>query len=199
MRSSETAGRHPLVLLLAAAAVSCVLISHTWGVAASLRPVVTRVAGIGIGSLSSDGDVIGLFGEGCFVPSEPHAGGRYFTNTQRSLTLHVVLGVDRTIDAVVLERGLRLPPECGPETRPAVATPLLDQHPPVDQAIRLGISPSDLVQLLGEPDAVSEDGATSVSTYRWSAADAPEAAIPFELRCEFEADSLRAITLVSRV
>lgn len=114
-------------------------------------PIVRHVAGIGVGALSTDEDVVQRFGEGLYVEAEGHGGGRYFTNATRSLTLHTVIGVDRMTEFIELREGLHLPGVSADALPQSAISKVLDDVPQADHGIRLGIPPAKLRAILGPP------------------------------------------------
>ena len=179
------------VVLLAALSLGVVSLSVP-----QERPLVLHIAGLAVGSRSQDADVVTKFGPGCFVPDEPHAGGRYFTNPKQSLTLHAVVGVDMVTEALELRTGLHLPDSCrAPGADTNLVTSKLSEPPEIDHGVHLGMSRATLVRLLGEPDTVHVSGGSEVLSYEAYYEDDPRVSLFYDGRYEFLEGILVALSI----
>jgi hypothetical protein len=135
------------------AAVPLMLASLAFTTAASpprMRSLVLRIADLTVGT--TDEELVRKLGQGCFVPDEPHQGGRYFVDQQRTLTLHTWTGADGSIGAIELSEGQLVPKECTRGGGEGLVSGALSSRPAVDFGLRLGMSENELVDLLGPPD-----------------------------------------------
>lgn len=107
-------------------------------------------AGITVGS-TTDSQVQRLFGRGIFRADEGHTGGRYFLDSKRTSTLHVVEGVDRVVDELTVRSGID-PTIKGAERELAVSKWFDPQEGFGNwHALHLGSSMKDVLDNLGEP------------------------------------------------
>ncbi len=122
------------------------------------RPLVQSIAGIRIGPhASNDEDVKKIFGEGLFAADEGHAGGRYYTDKNRQVTLHVELGVDRIVDTIEFTKGLAVPKKLN-SSNPKFVSIHLVNSPTIDKNLSLGMSPDTVIGILGKPDKDIKNG-----------------------------------------
>jgi hypothetical protein len=155
-----------------------------------------HVAGLGVGMKSTDADVVAALGPGCFVPDEPHGGGRYFTNPAQTFTLHSVVGVDTMTEVLELSQGLEIPERCHALAKsPPLVSKKLGQHPAVDLGLRLGMPVARLVAALGKPDEDRSQGSHRVLTYRASVDTDDRVTLAYEAKYRFRSGSLVRISL----
>lgn len=120
---------------------------------------------IGGVSVAGDREVTRGLGRGLYDSEEGHGGGRYYTNANHSLTLHVVIGVDRTLDTVEITDGIALPNGLHLGDDPGFVSAALGANPAIDGKIRLGASVAEVVKRYGKPDTNHKTGVQRILTY----------------------------------
>ena len=160
------------------------------------RPsIVLHVAGIGVGMLSTDTDVIALHGQGLFVESEGHAGGRYFVNARGTMTLHTVIGVDGSTESLELRAGLHVPGAAVTSIPAAAVSPALDAVRLADHRITLGLSADKLLSKLGRPATDEIENGRRVLTYSTTSDIDDRVSFFYTARYAFVSDRLVTISL----
>ncbi|MBI4559801.1 MAG: hypothetical protein HY706_19595 [Candidatus Hydrogenedentes bacterium] len=164
-----------LIALLGAILISASESEEPKPSAAPLVPpvLVTTIAGISVGKADMhDSDVTDRFGPGYYVEAGGHCGGRYYTNPKQTLTFYIELGVDRIVDMVEITEGLHIPVEIDVDSiariiyrggrerawaipkdlpLPKAVTPKLGDSVEIDAGLELGMSPDELLRILGPP------------------------------------------------
>jgi hypothetical protein len=157
------------------------------------RPLVLTAAGITLGLKTLDSQVVGMFGQGCYIREEGHGGGRYFINSDRSLTLHTIIGVDNATDYVELSSFPNLPKPCigfRGATSKGLAAVLEIEH-----GVRLGMSLDALVLVLGSADSEERKGAVRTLIYRTDVTKDDRVGLDYEARYRFTADRLTQLSI----
>lgn len=162
--------------------------------AATERPLVLSLAGVRVGTRSTDKDVVALHGPGCLVESEPHAGGRYYRDAAGLVTLHASIGTDGITDSVELQRGEHLPLVCR-RMRGSFVSSRLSASATLEHGLRLGMSRAELEKRLGPPSKVDHDGGAEVLIYETTADKDPRVTLGYEATYRFEADQLTRVAL----
>ncbi|MDO8963435.1 MAG: hypothetical protein Q7W30_02970 [Coriobacteriia bacterium] len=163
---------------------------------AAQAPLVRSVAGIPVSGPTwwRDSDVTKAFGAGLFVEDEGHTGGRYFTDSDRQVTLHVVYSVDSALTYIELSRGLDLPPGLSAKD-PALVSDALPANPAVDQGLALGMSGGAIIGKLGSPTRDVVDGEKRTLTYELTQDQDPRVFQEYRATFMLVGDSLQKITL----
>ena len=157
--------------------------------------LVQSIAGIRVGpNHSVDNDVIEAFGPGLFTDDEGHGGGRYFTDPNRTITLHVEIGVDHMIDHVELTSGISLPKGLN-ASDPIFVSQALPATPKIDHDLRLGMSPSEILKILGRPKKDDKGGGKRTIVYEATEEDHSRVLLYYEARFTFVADRLTKISI----
>jgi hypothetical protein len=138
--------------------------------------------------------VIEAFGQGLFTDDEGHGGGRYFTDPNRTITLHVEIGVDRMIDHVELTSGISLPKRLN-ASDPIFVSQALPAAPKIDHDLRLGMPPSEILKKLGRPKKDEKNGGKRTIVYQATEEDDPRVLLYYEARFTFVADRLTKISI----
>lgn len=155
--------------------------------------LVQSIAGIRVGpNHSVDNEVIEAFGPGLFTDDEGHGGGRYFTDFNRTITLHVEIGVDRMIDHVELTIGISLPKKLN-ASDPIFVSQALPATPKIDHDLSLGMPPSEILKKLGRPKKDEKNGGKRTIIYEVT--DDPRVLLFYEARFTFVADRLTKISI----
>jgi len=107
-------------------------------------------SGIIVG-ISTDPQVQRLLGEGVFRKDEGDTGGRYFTNSQGTATLHTVSYTDRVVGELTVSAGID--PAIAPNERKLAATKWFSPEEGFGNwhALRLGSSKGEVLKNLGAP------------------------------------------------
>ncbi len=107
-------------------------------------------AGITVG-LTTDSQAQRLLGHGVFRSDEGHTGGRYFIDSKRTATLHIVEGVDTLIEELTLSSGISR--KIAVTERSAAVSKWLDPREGFGNwhALNLGSSKDEVLANLGEP------------------------------------------------
>jgi hypothetical protein len=160
---------------------------------AARRPLVQTAAGITLGLKTLDSRVVRMFGQGCYIREQGHGGGRYFINSDRSLTLHTIIGVDHATDYVELSSFPNLPKPCigfrGATSKGLAAMP------EIDHGLRLGMSPDALILVLGSADSEERKGAARTLIYRTDVTKDDRVGLDYEARYRFVADRLTQLSI----
>jgi hypothetical protein len=151
-----------------------------------------RCANIFVG-ITTDPIVCAIYGEGAFAELEGHGGGRYFTDTEKSVTLHTVIGVDKVIDEASIEEGLQIPDEIKSKAENLVSQ-WLKKSVSVEGGIRLGASLSEVTTRYGPPDEQHTANGKNILKYRADYLDL-EYVLEYEARFEFVRDRLVKVTI----
>jgi hypothetical protein len=156
---------------------------------------VQSIAGIRIGlNASYDWDVTKIFGEGLFAEDEGHGGGRYFTDKNRRVTLHVEIGVDRIIDTIELTKGPVVPKKLN-SSDPKFVSIHLASSPTVDKNLSLGMSPDTVIGRLGKPDKDTKNGNERTLIYETDYEKDSRVSLVYEAEFKFEDGQLVKIRI----
>lgn len=107
--------------------------------------------------ISDDDDVVALHGEGFFSEELGHAGGRYYTDSARSVTMVVTLGADNVIGSVELVAGLDFPMGAPKDLTPFVSS-RLDASDHGRLRVGLGANGVQVKKAYGPPAACYQGG-----------------------------------------
>ena len=149
-------------------------------------------AGIVVG-MTTDRDVIRMYGRGLFVKSEGHGGGRYYVDAQRTCTLHVEIGVDSYIESVSYGKGVRLPASLRKELGKA-SPPSLSSKEWIGTGMGLEDTAAAVLRQLGKPTSDHRSGKGRVIRYETDYHRNPYVLV-YESRWEFVGDRLVAVQL----
>lgn len=157
--------------------------------------IVKNLANIFVGlNATKEAEVIKKYGDGFFVKDEGHAGGRYFTDRNRTITLHVEIGVDNIIELVELAKGLDLPLGSEP-TAEQLISPRLDAEPKIDKGLRLGMAPDDLLKKIGTPDSDKQENSKRIIQYQADSENDPRVLLFYSATFIFEDNHLVKVSL----
>jgi hypothetical protein len=158
------------------------------------NPIVQSIAGIKIGpNASNDNEVIRIYGNGFFLKDEGHCGARYFTNFQKSITLRIVLGVDRVVEEIILLKGLLIPFNIDTNK---IITNKLPNVPSIDKNLYLGMTSNALIKRLGKPnDDKIRNQTLRVLYYSIDYENDPRVGLIYDARYTFRNDSLIQISI----
>ncbi|MFN3653302.1 MAG: hypothetical protein ACK47B_27285 [Armatimonadota bacterium] len=157
------------------------------------RELPLYCAGIVVG-MSKEPDVRRMYGDGFFVADEGHAGGRYYVDPRRQVTLHVTTGVDRVIESVTYSRGVRLPAGSGEPALKRASAPKLTADEHFGSGHRLGDTAAEIRRQLGKPDQERRRGAARVLRYETDYETTPYV-LYYELELRFYQDRLVSVQL----
>ena len=132
--------------------------------AADKPKIVQRIGPIAIDGSHDASSLRRLLGDGCYVADEGHLGGRYYTNTKRSLTFHAEFGVDWALESIDIQRGLHVPDAC--QQSATLVTKLLDGPLLIQHGIRLGMNARALIKVLGTPSSDKTSKGLRVLTFQ---------------------------------
>jgi hypothetical protein len=109
-----------------------------------------HLAGITVG-LTTDSQAQRLLGHGIFRADEGHTGGRYFLDGTRTVTMHIVGGVDKVTEQLTFGRGVD--PAIKPSEQGAAVSKWVDPQEGFGNwhALRLGSAKKEVLDNLGEP------------------------------------------------
>ena len=107
--------------------------------------------------ITLDRDVVTLYGEGFFSEELGHGGGRYYTDSARTVTLVVSIGVDNYIETVELVQGLSFPGYAPKDLSPYVSQ-RLDPRDNGELRTGLGATREQVKKAHGEPSARYQEG-----------------------------------------
>jgi len=102
--------------------------------------------------ITTDGEVQRILGKGAFRPDQGDAGGRYFVNTKRTATLHVVSFTDAVVGEVTLSQGVE--PAIQANELKVATTAFFDPEYGFGNwhALRLGSTKAEVLENLGPPE-----------------------------------------------
>ena len=153
------------------------------------------LAGLVVG-MSSLRDAQRMYGEGFRVEDEGHGGGYYYVDTHRQVTLHVVTGVDRILEEISYERGVRLP--AGSLKRGAIpqtaTSPNLSAGEQLFPGYHLGDPPDGLLQSYGKAAKDVRTGRLRIIRYESDYKKMPYVLV-YEAELRFEAGKLVFVRL----
>ena len=149
-------------------------------------------AGI-VAGISTDRDVVRMYGPGLFAPAEGHGGGRYYVDAKRSVTLHVETGVDSYIESVSYGKGVRLPAALRKEVVKAVSTSLAATEFS-GAGLRIGESALSILRQFGKPKSDHRAGRMRILRYESDYHQMPYVLV-YESRWEFVDDRLTDVQL----
>ena len=136
----------------------------------SSKPVCwpLHFSGVVLG-ITSDSEVQRILGNGAHRPDQGDAGGRYFLNTKRTATLHVVSFTDAIVGEVTLTQGVD--PAIQVAELKAATTQFFDPEHGFGNmhALRLGSTKAEVLKNLGPPE-----GDQTSSDWRYSSGCACE-------------------------
>lgn len=107
--------------------------------------------------ITEDRDVVALHGEGFFAQEIGESGGRYYTDSTRSMTLLVIIGRDNVIESVELSNGSDLPFTAPTDLSPYVSG-RLDASDHGRLHIGLGATMQQVKNAYGPPAAQYQGG-----------------------------------------
>ena len=156
--------------------------------------LVQHIAGVFIGpQASKDDDVKKKYGDGLYVLDEGHGGGRYFTDSKQSITLHTTIGVDNVIEEVELMKGVHLPPAIKDPKKSITQT--LKTPPKIDKGLHLGMTESALLKQLGTPTRDKKQAGVRILEYEAMEEDDPRIALVYTATYTFSNGRLIKILL----
>ncbi|HJW30461.1 MAG TPA: hypothetical protein VJ508_14615, partial [Saprospiraceae bacterium] len=155
------------------------------------RKLVTEIAGIHVG-VDSEKRVVSRYGIGSVVKNEGHLDGRYYTDSNHMLTLHVVTGVDYIIEDVELIRGKHVPEhfQGDIEISDELRLPISIQH-----GINLGMTRVEVTTILGDPDNVKVTAKGIMLSYSTSVDEDKRVQVNYDATYEFENDRLIRVSI----
>jgi hypothetical protein len=110
-----------------------------------------HLAGITVG-LTTDSQAQRLLGQrGIFRADEGHTGGRYFLDVGRTVTMHIVGGVDKVTEQLTFAKGVD--PAIKPSEQGAALSKWIDPQEGFGnwRALHLGSAKKEVLDNLGEP------------------------------------------------
>lgn len=107
--------------------------------------------------ITLDRDVVAMHGAGFFSEELGHGGGRYYTDSARTVTLIATIGVDNAIESVQLIQGLEFPGYAPADPTPFVS-PRLDARDNGWLRVGIGATREQVRKAHGEPSARYQDG-----------------------------------------
>lgn len=169
--------------------------THTTSVN-STEGMVRSIAGIQVGTMN-DADVVAMYGAGAvYGYQDQPADRRYYTDPSHSVTLMSGWHTDGLVMAVELTEGTALPPGVDP----ALTAASLSVPVKIDKEIALGMTPEQVIGLLGKPafDGTGADGVSRTLSYEVWADDPAEAGwISFNAVFGFEDGRLHSLAVYS--
>ncbi len=111
-----------------------------------------------VAGITLDRDVVTLYGKGFFTDSMMAIGARYYTDSLRSVTMEVELGVDHMIDRITIQTGVHFPSN-GPRDVSPFVSARLDPRETMTKS-GLGSSRDEVEKELGKPTRAMNDGQT---------------------------------------
>jgi hypothetical protein len=81
--------------------------------------------------VSTERNVVAMYGKGFFDPNGGDTGARYYTDRHRSTTLAIEFGVDKVITSIVVSRGVHPPSKAGKDAEAKMLSAQFDPsaHP----------------------------------------------------------------------
>jgi len=120
--------RHPIARCFALAVLvvsaSLTAMAETAGDAGG-RLCTLAWDGLAVG-VSTERNVVALYGKGLFDPNGGDTGARYYTDRNHSATLAIEFGVDKVITSIVVSRGLHPPAKAGKDAAAKMLAPQFD-------------------------------------------------------------------------
>jgi hypothetical protein len=162
----------------------------------SPESMVLSIAGIQVGKMH-DADVVAMHGTGAvYGYQDQPVDRRYYTDPWHSVTLMSGWHTDGLVMVVELTEGTVLPPGVDP----ALTTAPLSVPVKIDKGVVLGMTPEQVISLLGDPalDEAEPDGVSRTLSYVAWADDPAEAGwISLSAVCEFKQGRLRSFAIYS--
>lgn len=144
--------------------------------------------------VDNDRDVTKVLGPGLFTDREGHGGGRYYTDPRHTVTFHVVIGTDDSIEEIDLTDGISLPNGLRASDDPSFVSRALVSSPTLDGKTRLGASVSAVEKQFGRPDQSIKTGVQRVLTYDLDTGDDPWADPYASSQFTFVGGKLRSVS-----
>lgn len=107
--------------------------------------------------ITVDKEVVAMYGDGFFSDSLGHLGGRYYTDSTRSITMIVEIGVDRIIESIWLKEGIDFPANAPKELRSFIAHSL-DLRDDGRLLSGLGATREEVRKEFGNPTTIHKNG-----------------------------------------
>jgi hypothetical protein len=144
-------------------------------------------AGITVG-INDDAEAQRLLGKGVFRPDEGHTGGRYYVDSKRTATLHIVDGVDGVVEELTVRSGIN--PAIKPNEQAAAVSRWFNAQEGFGNrgALHLGSTKNDVMTNLGQPKR-------KVNADKWEYETKCECELPELLTIQFSKSSLVELNL----
>lgn len=159
--------------------------------------LVRRIGDLSVGPQSNDKlleekDVITKYGEGMYAKDEDHCGGRYYTDSEHTLTLHCLFGADTFLVGFELMRGYVLPSTSHTGN---MESPALNKGLQIERGLKLGMRADELIEKLGKPVKDVEDGDVRRISYESDYEKDPRVGLDYEATYTFRRGMLEQIRL----
>ncbi len=158
------------------------------------KALVRAIAGIRFSpDPLDDREVVKMYGRGLFTDQEGHVGGRYYTDSKRTITLHSEIGCDNNIDMVELFQGIHVPKELKASDAGFISS-ALSASPDIDHGLNLGMSAHEVIEKLGLPDKDQKHGNRRIITYEVTSEEDTRVSLCYQADYVFANDQLVSIS-----
>jgi len=159
--------------------------------------LVRRIGDLSVGPQSNDRrleekDVIAKYGEGMYAKDEDHCGGRYYTDSGHTLTLHCLFGTDKFLVGLELIKGYVLP---STSHTGSMESPGLDKGVQIERGLKLGMRADELLRELGKPAKDVANGDVRQISYESDYEKDPRVGLDYEATYTFRKGLLERIRL----